>query len=565
MSEKRSETSVSGKSFVRGKTIDDDEHRGRPQAARVIRRITSERRAVSAKVSGRVTKGGGGGRLLRRLPQGPADKLAARRVMIKLSYAPNRKAGQWAAHGSYLERENAQVEGEKGKGFDATEDEVSIRSRLHAWQMAGDPRLFKVVLSPEDGQRLNLPEFTRETMARLAPHLSENPESIEWVAIDHHNTGHPHVHLLIRGKDGLRIQRDLIKTGMRNLASEVATERLGYKSPAEQLQSRERQVEARSLTSMDRDIERLAKPLPDGRAVWMEQVKKPNDRGYAEQKQLLRRLEALEKLGLSEKVGSSTWTLDAGWTKALRDLEVVRTRTRMISESRALMTEPRCPPQVTKLKPGERLVGRVLGTGLDEQFDRSYVIIEGTDYRAHIVYQNAAIEQARAAQDLQLRHLVAIEGKSFVNREGKTIQTLSVEDYGLVIPDKAEPFRAPAEALDAALDAGQQPAGAEQAATGFQRYWHEQLLERSRERQRQAEKARLEQVRLEQARLEQDRLEQERIERDRQEKEAQARLEQARMNQVPASPKPSAPETQKPGVGRNGGRGSGGRGDDELE
>jgi len=595
LSEKRSETSVSGKTFVRGKTIDDDERRGRPQAARVIRRIVAEKRATSAKSAGRTSKGGGSGRLLKRLPQGPADKVAARRVMIKLSYAPNRKAGQWSAHGSYLERESAQVEGEKGKGFDANEDEVSIHARLHTWQMAGDPRLFKVVLSPEDGQRLNLPEFTRDTMARLSPHLAEDPSSIEWVAIDHHNTGHPHVHLLIRGKDGLRIAPDLIKTGMRNLASEVATERLGYKSPAEQLRTRETQIEARSLTSLDREIDRQAKSLPDGRSFWQEEVKKPKDRGYAEQKQLMRRLEALEKLGLSEKVGSSTWTLDVGWMKALKELEVVRTRTKMVAESRALMTEPRCPPQVTKLKPGERLVGRVLGTGMDEQFDRSYLIIEGTDYRAHIVYQTAGIEKARAEQQLGLRHLVAIEGKGFLNREGKMISTLAVEDYGLVLPDKAEPFRAPQKALDDALDAGQQPAQPEQAVTGFQRYWHEQLLERSRERdrQKQIEKAQLEKERraqAEQERLEKERLEKARIERESQEAQkpavpspvtpapvapapvAPAPVAPDPVAPVPAKPEPTRPSgtpgtgrsvTGKPGTGKPGvGRKGGDRGDD---
>ncbi len=542
MSEKRSETSVSGKSFVRGKTIDDEERRGRPQAARVVRRVVAERRALPG---GKKSSGGGKGsviRLRRPLPKGPAHAEAARRVTVKVGYVANRKSGQWAAHGSYLERENAQQEGEKGHGFDALDDSVSLQSKLHEWQMSGDPRLFKVVLAPENGDRLDLQQTTRELMQRLAPHLTEDPRDVEWVAIDHHNTGHPHVHLLIRGKSGLLIPQDVIRSGMRELASEVVTERLGYKSPAEQRQSLEQQIEARSFTSLDRKIESLALPLPDGRSVLAEVVKKPRDPGYEDQRQRMLRLEALERLGLAEKIGHSSWALDAGWTKGLRELEVVRTRTKMIAESRALMTEPRCLPQVTKLKPGERLVGRVLGTGLDEQYDRSYVLIEGTDYRAHIVYQNAAIEKARAAQELGLRHLVSIEGRSF-EKDGKSIPYTAVEDYGLVIPDKPAPVKVPEKALDDALDAGMQAGQPQESVTGFQRYWHEQLLERSRIRALEKEKA-------ERARQEQERL---------QSLAAESRGEE----KVPMQPQPTkAPQPAAPR--KPGRRGQGDRGD-ELE
>ncbi|MGC9217377.1 DUF3363 domain-containing protein, partial [Acidithiobacillus sp.] len=215
-------------------------------------------------------------------------------------------------------------------------------------------------------------------------------------------------------------------------------------------------------------------------------VLRPKDRGYADQRLRMRRLEALERLGLAEKISTATWALDAGWTKGLRELEVLQTRSKMVTQARALMTDPRCPPQVTKLQPGERLVGRVLGSGLDEQYDRAYVLIEGTDYRAHIVYQNAVIEEARAAQKLQLRHLVAIEGKTF-GKAGKSTPYLTVEDYGLSLPDKPGPVKVPAKVLDDALDAGMSPA--REAATGFQRYWHEQLLERQRQRALEKQKA----------------------------------------------------------------------------
>lgn len=478
MSEKRSDTSVSGKSFVRGKTIDDDERsRGRPSAARVVRRVSAEKKAACGVRRG--SKRLYSASPKKPIPKGPPHKAAARRVTVKVSYAQNRKPGQWAAHGDYLEREGAQKEEGKGRGFDAKGD-VSLRSKLHEWQMADDPRLFKVVISPEDGNRLDLQSYTREYMARLAEHLKANPEDLEWVAIDHYNTAHPHAHVLIRGKDNLQIPRELLRSGMRELASELATERLGYRSPAEISAAKNREIDAPKLTQIDRALEKIAKPLPDGRSLVAELPVNLGEKDYEDQRRRMARLEALERLGLAEKIGHAAWALDKGWTKGLKELEVVRTRTKMVAESRALMTEPRCLPQVTKLEEGERLVGRVLGTGLDEQFDRSYIIIEGTDYRAHIVYQTTGIEKARAERQLDLRHLVALEGKE----KGK----VSAIDYDLVIPDKPKKVQIPEKALDDALDSGQKP-DIDAAQTGFQKFWHAQLLERQRQRALEKEKA----------------------------------------------------------------------------
>jgi len=123
-----------------------------------------------------------------------------------------------------------------------------------------------------------------------------------------------------------------------------------------------------------------------------------------------------------------------------------------------------------------------LGTGLDEQYDRSFVLIEGVDSRAHIVYQNNAIEKERAEHRLEPRALVAIQGKSF-EKDGKTIAYTKVLDYGVSIPDKGfDKTAIPEPALDDALDAGMRPDT--ERTVGFQRIWHEQLLARQQERER---------------------------------------------------------------------------------
>jgi len=487
MSLKKSDTSVSGKTFKAKKTHDDDTVSiRRPRASKVFNRVQREKGSS------------GGGRLLKKpkvsrahplrpSPRGLALRSASRRCMVKVTYVPNRKAGQWAAHGKYLEREGAQKEGELGKGFNAAGDEVSLSSEMHKWQMAGDQRLFKIVVSPEDGDRLQQKEYAREFMARLQEHMGKD---LEWAAIDHYNTGHPHTHVVLRGKDNLQISPDLIRNGMRKIAEELATERLGYKSELEIQKSREKEIDARQFTGIDKDIQsrQMRNPADTEQRTYVTEEAlspqtAPKHTDFVAQRLRIRRLETLERLGVAEKVGSMTWALDNGWDKALRDLQVLQRRTDMVAQGRALMTDLRCPPVVTKIQPGQILVGRVLGTGIDEQYDRSFLLLEGTDSRTHIIYQNATIEKERANQKLQPRTLVSIQGTSFKAKDGKTVNYAKVTDYDLAIPDQHfKAVKMPEKALDDALDAGMPVR--EDASVGFQAVWHRQLLDRQIERRR---------------------------------------------------------------------------------
>lgn len=483
----KSDTSASGHSFKARKSFEEEKERGigRPRAAKVFNRVqrargSSASSAASIKKAPKISTR----RPIRPSPKGPSLRAAARRCTVKVNFVSNKKAGQWAAHGRYLEREGAQKEGQLGEGFDAGSEPVSLSSKMHQWQMAGDERLFKIVVSPEEGDRLQLKAYTREFMSRLQSHVGKE---LEWAAVDHYNTGHPHCHVVLRGKDNLQISPELIRHGMRHIAEEIATERLGYKSDLEILKSKEKEIEARQFTGIDRDIQSRQAKGPDADKTYVtEALLKPDARqpDYVAQRLRIRRLDTLTRLGVAEKVGHMTWALDNGWDKALKDLQVLQQRTAMVGQGRALMTDPRCPPVVTKIKTGDHLVGRVLGTGMDEQYDRSFILIEGTDSRVHIVYQNAAIEKQRAEQKLQPRSFVALSGKSF-EKDGKTVNYSKVMEYNLSIPDQHfKSSKIPQQALDDALDAGQKPEP-DKVMTGFQAIWHQQLMERQRQREKE--------------------------------------------------------------------------------
>ena len=120
-----------------------------------------------------------------------------------------------------------------GKLFDAAGDEAD--GRAFAERCEGDRHHFRFIVSPDDaGEFGSLRSFTRELMDQASRDLGTR---LDWVAIDHWNTEHPHIHILVRGRadDGkdLVISRDYISTGLRARAGDLVTRELGPRSELE--------------------------------------------------------------------------------------------------------------------------------------------------------------------------------------------------------------------------------------------------------------------------------------------------------------------------------------------
>src|SRR5712672_351288 len=79
---------------------------------------------------------------------------------------------------------------------------------------------------------------------------------LDWIAVDHHNTGHPHTHIIVRGvtDDGkmLNMAGNYIAHGVRERASEVVTLELGRQTEREVSRSLAREVDADRFTRLDR-------------------------------------------------------------------------------------------------------------------------------------------------------------------------------------------------------------------------------------------------------------------------------------------------------------------------
>ena len=150
------------------------------------------------------------------------------RCAVRITYSKNTVRGQSRAHGRYLERESA-AHGDTG--FNAHRSDVQVSHQLQAWQASKDPLLWKFIISPEFGERADLQRLTRELMLRVSEDLGG---SLEWVAVVHRNTEHPHVHVALRGlaADGqaLRLSRDYVKRGVREIAEDLCTRQMGFRT-----------------------------------------------------------------------------------------------------------------------------------------------------------------------------------------------------------------------------------------------------------------------------------------------------------------------------------------------
>ena len=180
----------------------------------------------------------------------------SRRVVVKARYTRiiSGDLGAARAHLKYIQRDGVTREGSRGSAYDANRDDVDQGAFLQ--RSKGDPHQFRIILSPEDGDRLHdLKPLVRDLLGQMERDLGTR---LDWVAVDHFNTGHPHSHIVIRGKDDqgrdLVMARDYIGHGIRARAQGLITLELGPETTLERLRKQQNEIALERLTSLDRSI-----------------------------------------------------------------------------------------------------------------------------------------------------------------------------------------------------------------------------------------------------------------------------------------------------------------------
>jgi len=325
-------------------------------------------------------------------------------------YTKNATRGQWRAHGRYIARESATQGHAPEAGFDATDQGINIAARLDEWQSAGDERLWKLILSPEFGDKIDLVHLTRDLMKRMTRDLDTH---LDWVAVSHFNTDNPHVHIALRGvrADGnpLRLERDYIKHGIRSIAQDLCTRQLGYRTQVDVVQAQHREATQQRFTSLDRAIAR-DKPI-DGQSSHFLVSRNP---AHAKNQYIVARLRTLESMGLAEAVGSDQWQVRQDFETALRAMQRLGDRQKILAAHGVPVSDTRLPLVMFDLRNGTTLEGRILAHGEEEGTGRSFMMLEGTDAKVHCIYHTPQMAEARGRGGLRANRFVRIR-KLFVN------------------------------------------------------------------------------------------------------------------------------------------------------
>ena len=359
-----------------------------------------------------------------RVHRATGDRYRARCAIVKVRVVKlrNAKSSVSRGHLAYLQREGAGVE--QAEGLEGSAELTPTRGQLYgpdegveidgrdfvvrsqeSFDGRGDPHQFRIMISPEDGAELarvngdgtpNLKDTTRALMAQMEKDLGTR---LDWVAVDHFDTAHPHTHIVARGVThdgkGLNIAGEYISRGIRGRLEEELTRELGWKSELEIQREMKREVDAMRVTTADKHIANGLDKLNNtidlraGAAASRFGQHSPLNRHI-----LIGRMNHLEKMGLAQPTDKGRWKLDKDAFKTLGQIEQ---RERLNKEIHAAMERANIKRPV-RLNDGRkdydvnlsnhRVIGRVIAKtlGRDEGMNpdakgggKVRFIIDGTD------------------------------------------------------------------------------------------------------------------------------------------------------------------------------------------
>jgi len=382
--------------------------------------------------SGKITSGRGPHFARGRVASIRANRLITSRTRfctVKALVVRNKgQRGPLARHLNYLRRDGVTRDGERAKMFGPQTDDADVKEFTE--RCKDDRHHFRFIVSPEDATDMeDLKRFTRELMTQAEKDLGTK---LEWVAVDHWNTDNPHVHVIVRGRadDGrdLVIDRDYIKSGMRDRAQDLITQELGPRTDLDISRALERQVEAERWTQLDRQLVRDANeqgvidvaPSPD---------RQPD--AYLTQK--VGRLRHLEHLGLAEATAPGQWVIAKDAEPTLRELgarnDIIKRMHRALDEQG--IARGAADYVLAGEAHGAPIIGRLVERGLDnELYGTAYAVVDGIDGRTHHIKlpdieaagdsAPGSIVELRVFEDAKGDRRVALATRSDLSIEAQT-------------------------------------------------------------------------------------------------------------------------------------------------
>jgi hypothetical protein len=320
------------------------------------------------------------------------------RCIVRVTYAKGGSTGKWYSVGRYVTRESAN---DSQVGFNAERSDIDVPNTMAEWRNDGDERFYRLIISPEFGDRVNLGQLTRETMDRMGMELGR----LQWMAVEHHNTDNPHVHVLLRGvtegNQPLQLSRLMVQEGIRHHTENICTNQLGYRQEQDVILAQQRETVQARYTSLDRKLKERATESGEIQMPRVPAMELGSLREVTET-QLRSRLNALQSMGLASPSGADVWQLDSTLERSLRTMQKTVDRQKMITAHGVISSDPSLPFRVIQFADLREVEGRILVHGQEEQGNgiRNYMLIESVRGEVLQVPQTNEVVRERRNGDL---------------------------------------------------------------------------------------------------------------------------------------------------------------------
>jgi len=335
------------------------------------------------------------------------------------------------AHLRYIQRDGVTKDNEAGELYNANHDDADSKEFLK--RSEGDRHQFRFIVSPEDAVELeDLKPFVRDLMEGMEKDLGTR---LDWVAVDHFNTEHPHTHIVLRGKDDLGkdlvIARNYITHGMRQRASELLSLELGPQSIREVADKFQRQVGQDRFTDLDRQLIRDAE---SGVVETSIRPKTPVDRFKHAMR--MGRLRHLERQGLAQELGNGDWQLSPKLETTLRRAgergEIMKTMHRGMKQAGMDVGASEYTIYDPRDERAKVITGRIIDRGLhDELNDGHYIMVDAEDGRIHHI----ALNPKQDMDDLPMAAIVEVHPASInLKPSDRTIIEIARTNDGVYSP-----------------------------------------------------------------------------------------------------------------------------------
>jgi hypothetical protein len=277
--------------------------------------------------------------------------------------------------------------------------EHSLDSLAGQWQKAGDERIFKIIISPED-PAVNFQRTASGMIARIEQHTGA---PVEWAGVVHRNTDHPHAHLIVRGKlpsgEALKLPPMLIRKGLREAVQTSLTQQLGPRTMEDIQRQKQIELTANRVTPLDRRIA--------GRAKFHSNDQGYSDAGIAANPVELARLRHLKDLGLAKRHTAGSWLVRSDFISQLQQMKDVQDRARTLFRSGVAISDPHAPMEFSTSS--KKLIGRVLLNSEDERTGALQTIFETTEGTIEVIRHDGTLRAAWRRGDLEPGNVVTID------------------------------------------------------------------------------------------------------------------------------------------------------------